>query len=108
MQVSHTRRGTLLIGSERLLHLATLTDAAKPGRYSLCRTSDSTQDSPKTVLYYNESSMSQPIRVADQGVVKKARKAFLEWHKSNCKDCVETSAQQWDYCQEAQEMLSQS
>jgi len=32
----------------------------------------------------------------------------LEWHKKNCKNCVELAPEQWDLCGDAQHLLAKS
>lgn len=111
MQLIKWHGGSALIGKDRLQQLATLKDDKKGGVYALCRAADSSANDPKTVLYYTETSMSQPVLIQDESVVENARKALLDWHKmdDNCKNCVEGSTPgNWDLCEEAQEMLAQS
>jgi PAS domain S-box-containing protein len=37
-----------------------------------------------------------------------AKRALLEWHKENCKDCAELAPERWDLCAEAQQLLEDS
>jgi hypothetical protein len=32
----------------------------------------------------------------------------LEWHKKNCKNCIELAPEQWDLCEDAQQLLANS
>lgn len=102
MQAIKVQDGTFLVQGQPLAHRAVLADANKPGVYNnLCKRGQ------KWELYHTASGASQAKLITDERV-KEAKRALLEWHKANCKDCVERAPGLWDLCAEAQELLAGS
>jgi PAS domain S-box-containing protein len=73
-------------------------DSNKPGVYNLCKRGK------KWELYHTASGASEAKLITDDRL-REAKRALLEWHKANCKDCVELASERWDLCAEAQELL---
>lgn len=102
MEIIRVQDGVFEVPGQTLQHRAALKDVATPGFYNLCKSGQNWK------LYHTASIESQPVLITDTKRVKEAKQALLEWHKAECKDCIELAPGSWSHCAEGQELLAGS